>query len=314
MSNVQNKKTGSGALPCFGEQKPTARPLTPAVAFATASLGGISGWVVVHPFNSIAVRSSLASTSGTTFSVMGALKKEGMMTFYTGLGAGMWRQLVYAGSRFGLYEQFRDRLEAIRGKTDFAARLGCGLAGGGMAAYLSCPMEVCVVRMSNDASLPENERRNYKGVGDAFKRIIKEEGVPAFWRGSAPFVQRAMLVGAFQVATYDELKDMYVQALSQKKSSIENTFCAAMTSGLVYSLATMPLESAKNRMAGQKPNADGTMRYTGSMQTLTKVIKEEGFMALYRGYLPYYLRCGGHTVCMFIMVQQYRNLWATVGV
>ena len=134
------------------------------------------------------------------------------------------------------------------------------MAGGGIAAYLSCPMEVCVVRMSNDASLPEAEKRNYRGVGDAFSRIVKEEGATAFWRGSSPFVQRAMMVGAFQVATYDEFKGMYASQLDQKVGSVPNVFCAAMTSGLIYSFATMPLEAAKNRMAGQKAGADGAMK------------------------------------------------------
>ena len=38
-------------------------------------------------------------------------------------------------------------------------------------------MEVAVVRMSNDTSLPPSERRNYKGIGDTATRIIREEGV-----------------------------------------------------------------------------------------------------------------------------------------
>jgi len=143
-------------------------------------------------------------------------------------------------------------------------------------------MEVTVVRMSNDASLPPSERRNYKGVTNAFSRIIKEEGVTAFWRGSTPFVQRAMLVGCFQVATYDELKNTYVKLLDQKKDTVPNVFCSAMTSGLIYSLATMPLESAKNRMAGQKPGTDGKLPYTGSLQTITKVMREEGMVGLYK--------------------------------
>ena len=289
------------------------REMTPVVNFGTASLGGITGWIFVHPMNTIAIRSSLASTSGVKFSLVEAVKKEGPLSFYKGLGAGCWRQLIYAGARFGLYEDFRDRMHAIRGKTDFTSRLVCGTVSGGIAAYMSCPMEVCVVRMSNDMSLPEAERRNYKGVGDAFKRIISEEGGAAFWRGSTPFVQRAMMVGAFQVATYDEFKGFYAKQLGQKPGALDNVFCAAMTSGLIYSLATMPLEAAKNRMAGQKPNADGTMRYTGTLQTLSKVAKEEGAMALYKGYLPYYLRCGGHTVSMFIMVQMYRNAYINMA-
>ena len=153
----------------------SADALPKPITFATASLGGIGGWCVVHPFNSIAVRSSLASTSGTPFSLSAVLKTEGVSGLYSGLGAGCYRQLIYAGSRFGLYEDFRARLPSHRGHTDFASRLLTGGSAGGIAAYMSCPMEVCVVRMSNDASLPEAERRGYKGVGDAFSRIVKEE-------------------------------------------------------------------------------------------------------------------------------------------
>jgi solute carrier family 25 oxoglutarate transporter 11 len=59
--------------------------------------------------------------------------------------------------------------------------------------------QVSLVRMSNDASLPMESRRNYKGVTDCAVRIAREEGVATFWRGSAPFVNRAMLVGVTQV-------------------------------------------------------------------------------------------------------------------
>lgn len=186
--------------------------------------------------------------------------------------------------------------------------MGIGAVTGGMAAYISCPMEVAVVRMSNDSTLPKDERRNYKGVVDTASRVIKEEGVTAFWRGSNPFVARAMMVGVFQVATLDQFKDLYADGLGQLKNSVPNVFCAAMTSGLIYSIATMPLEATKNRMASQKPDkVTGKLPYKSIVQTLQKVSSEEGFLALYRGFLPYYMRCGGHTVSMFVLVQLIRD-------
>ena len=171
-------------------------------------------------------------------------------------------------------------------------------------------MEVCVIRMSNDSSLPPKERRNYKSLPDTFTRILKEEGATAFWRGSQPFVYRAMMVGVFQVATLDQFKDFYAQKFEQKRNSIPNVFCAAMTSGLIYSLITMPLEAAKNRMASQKADPKtGKLPYTGTIQTVTKVASDSGFLALYNGFAPYYLRCGGHTVTMFIFVQIMRDFY-----
>lgn len=268
------------------------------------------GWVIVHPFNTLAVRSNLASMQGKKFTIQGMVKQSGWMSVYDGLAAGIWRQVFYASTRFGLFETFRDKLHEVRGKTDFASRVGVGAVAGGIAAYISCPMEVAVVRLSNDSTLPLNERRNYKGVVDTATRIVKEEGVGAFWRGSTPFVQRAMMVGVFQVATLDQFKGMYANLLDQRKNSIPNVFCAAMTSGLLYSLATMPLESSKNRMASQKPDpTTGKLPYQTTLQTMRAVSAKEGFMALYNGFFPYYARCGGHTVSMFVIVQMLRDYY-----
>jgi len=289
---------------------PSKVVLPKSVIFGTAGIGGCLGWVVVHPFNTVAVRSNLASASGKKFSLMKMLKRNGYRSLYDGLSAGVARQVFYATSRFGLFETFRDILHDFRGKTDFASRIGVGAVTGGIAAFISCPMEVCVIRMSNDSSLPVNERRNYKSLPDTFTRIMKEEGITAFWRGSQPFVARAMMVGIFQVATLDQFKDFYAKSLNQKRNSISNVFCSAMTSGLIYSLATMPLEAAKNRMANQKPDhVTGKLPFTGTFQTLSKISSENGFLALYNGFAPYYLRCGGHTVCMFVFVQILRDIY-----
>jgi solute carrier family 25 oxoglutarate transporter 11 len=226
----------------------------------------------------------------------------------------MLRQVFYATSRFGLFETFRDMYaERNNGQIDFPARVAIGAMTGGMAAYISCPMEVCVVRMSNDKSLPVTERKNYKSVLDVGRRILSEDGITAFWRGSNPFVFRAMFVGVFQVATLDQFKELYATYLHQTKNSIPNVAAAAMTSGFIYSVATMPLEVSKNRMANQSKVATdggaGTLRYTGIAQTLTKIATEEGFMSLYKGFLPYAMRCGGHTVSMFIFVQLLRDVY-----
>ena len=50
------------------------------------------------------------------------------------------------------------------------------MVSGGIAALISCPAEVTLVRISNDNTLPIESRRNYKGVFDAFQRILREEG------------------------------------------------------------------------------------------------------------------------------------------
>ena len=289
-------------------EKAAPAPLSKPLIFATSGLGGVLGWIMVHPFNTIAVRMNLASMAGSPASsaysyASNMISKEGFGSLYAGIGAGCMRQVFYATSRYGLFETFRDILATYR-KTDFAQRFSVAAIAGGCAAVISCPVEVCLVRMSNDASMPEAQRRNYSSVVDACARIMREEGASAFYRGCQPFVARAMVVGGTQVATYDQFKQTY--AGLGITHVLANQFASSMSAGLIYSIITMPLETAKNRMAFQKPDAAGKLPYTGTLQTVAKVASTDGLLSLWNGFLPYYGRCGGHTVTMFICVDQLR--------
>jgi solute carrier family 25 (mitochondrial oxoglutarate transporter), member 11 len=159
--------------------------------FTTAGLGGMIGWCVVHPFNTVAVRMSLTTMSQPagkpTLSFpnffLSNVKQHGILNLYNGLSAGILRQVFYASTRFGLFEVMRDEYKERFGSVDLMGRLGCGIASGSIAAFVSCPAEVTLVRLSNDATLPKEQQRNYGGVMNAFTRILKEEGVSAFFRG-----------------------------------------------------------------------------------------------------------------------------------
>jgi solute carrier family 25 (mitochondrial oxoglutarate transporter), member 11 len=113
--------------------------------FATAGLGGMIGWCFVHPFNTVAIRLNLASSSGLNsassaktsfFSFLQTLiREQGVLSLYAGLEAGLLRQVFYSTSRFGLFEVFRDEMAKHR-PTDMASRLAAGVSSGGLAAII----------------------------------------------------------------------------------------------------------------------------------------------------------------------------------
>jgi solute carrier family 25 oxoglutarate transporter 11 len=292
--------------------KPKTVPTS--VNFATAGLGGLFGWMGIHPFNTLGIRMNLATQSAEgaksisfiQFSKQ-VIQKQGVSSLYDGLSAGLIRQLFYATSRFGFFEVFRDEMAKYR-ETDFISRAIAGVTSGGVAALISTPAEVTLVRISNDSTLPVEKRRNYTGVVNAFSRIAKEEGFAAFFQGAGPFVNRAMLVGMVQVGTYDQFREMYKSW--GVTHQVANVFYAAMTSGFIYSVITMPFETAKNRMAFQRPDpVTGQKPYTGAIQAITKVARQEGILQLWAGFPPYYVRCGGHTVLMFMAVEWLRKFY-----
>jgi len=67
------------------------------------------------------------------------------------------------------------------------------------------PADLSLIRMQSDSTLPAAQRRNYKGVGDALIRIVKEDGVGGLFRGAGPTVVRAMALNMGMLASNDHV-------------------------------------------------------------------------------------------------------------
>ncbi len=114
------------------------KPLSRLVNFGTVTASGLFGWCIVHPFSTLTIRMNLANATDSTRSklpfrafVAECIRKDGVKSLYHGLSAGLLRQLFYATSIFGLFEVFRDELAKYR-EIDFASRMICGVASGGI--------------------------------------------------------------------------------------------------------------------------------------------------------------------------------------
>ena len=81
-----------------------------------------------------------------------------------------------------------------------------GLTAGAIGAFCGTPADVALIRMCVDNRLPEAERRNYKSVFDAWRRIAGEEGITALWTGCGPTIGRAMVVNVCQLCCQTQAK------------------------------------------------------------------------------------------------------------
>ncbi|KAG8464196.1 hypothetical protein KFE25_003259 [Diacronema lutheri] len=292
-------------------------PSAPAwTKFAVAGLGGASGWLVVHPLDVAKTRAQLAEKgSGGLLATLGRIyRADGLKGFAAGLSAALTRQLTYTTARIGLYDVFRDSAQRMlpggesgaNGAAGFVLKLGCGLSAGGIAAVLSCPIEVALVRMQADSLLPPDQRRGYRHVGHALVSIFRAEGVAAGWRGVGATVGRGMLVSMAQLTTYDQAKGM-LKAQLRFKEGVQLHLSAAICSGFAYSAISLPVDSAKTRLQHQRPRPDGTLPFRSMWHAMSHTARTEGVSALWRGFPAYFARGGGHTVCMFLCVEQYRR-------
>lgn len=239
------------------------------------------------------------------------LKNEGILAFYSGLSAGLLRQASYTTTRLGTFEWLSELISKDR-QPNFLMKLLIGSSAGCVGAFVGTPAEVALIRMTADGRLPLAERRNYKNAFNALFRIAKEEGFLALWRGTVPTMGRAMVVNAAQLASYSQSKETLLNT-GYFEDNILLHFTSSMISGLVTTIASMPVDIAKTRIQNMKI-VDGKPEFKGAIDVIIQVCRNEGVFSLWKGFFPYYARLGPHTVLTFIFLEQIRNFYKTYSV
>lgn len=261
-----------------------------------------------HPLELVKVRLQTYKLKGntgfvTTFFTI--LKTDGIVALYNGLSASLLRQATYSTMRFGTYDQIKLLLEDPTNRAaplSMVKKVIAGVLAGAVGGMSGNPADVVNVRMQADGKLPPEQRRNYKHAFDGLSRIIKEEGAASLFKGVIPNVQRAMLMTAAQLATYDQVKQ-YLMTNYNCNDSILTHFYASMASGFVATTVTQPVDVVKTRIM-----TSSGKEYSGSIDCLRKTIKGEGLAALYKGFWPAYSRLGPHTVLTFIFFERLKHI------
>ncbi|KAK1554132.1 hypothetical protein Q3G72_008252 [Acer saccharum] len=236
------------------------------------------------------------------------IKTEGVAALYSGVSATVLRQTLYSTTRMGLYDILKQKWTDKDSNTmPLIRKISAGLIAGGIGAAVGNPADVAMVRMQADGRLPPAQRRNYKSVIDAITQMSKQEGVTSLWRGSSLTVNRAMIVTASQLASYDSIKETILEK-GLMKDGLGTHVTASFAAGFVASVASNPVDVIKTRVMNMKVETGKEPPYKGAIDCALKTVRAEGPMALYKGFIPTISRQGPFTVMLFVTLEQVRKL------
>nr|CCC94314.1 putative mitochondrial carrier protein [Trypanosoma congolense IL3000] len=281
-------------------QTPVNTPLPKAYTIGIAGFSGMFGWLFTHPFE---MWKNTVMTAPKGSSQKECLAKVWQRGPYRGLSTGLLRQAVYAPARLGCYPIFRDSLMAFKGTPDAAPTVGdralAGALSGAFASVLTSPVEVCLVLQMTGASKQSLSR--------AALTVYSINGITGYWRGVSALASRAALVGVAQVAVHDQVlsvlrrRNLSYSQLHGAQPYGDNIVvnAASILTALFYSIVTMPVEVARVRMSADTSK----QKYTGVCQTIGRVVREEGVLAVYDSFAPYFFRCATHTVVCFFTIE-----------
>ena len=113
-----------------------------------------------------------------------------------------------------MYKALEDKVKATKKRGfDFKEKVFYSLMTGAIGSAIANPTDVALIRFQADNNLPPAEKRNYKNVFDALRRIYREEGVSGLWRGSIPTIARAMSLNMSHLVSYNQSKEILMTYL-----------------------------------------------------------------------------------------------------
>ncbi|ORX93075.1 mitochondrial carrier [Basidiobolus meristosporus CBS 931.73] len=268
--------------------------------------GAAAMWstVCTHPFDVVKVRLQTNEgrvNAGALRTMVNTVKKEGPLALYSGLSGSLFRQATYSTTRFGVYDMLKTKIANKDGTMSVWKSLLASMVSGCIGGIVGNPGDVLTIRMANDGKLPVELRRNYKHCFDGLYKIARDEGFLGLFRGVGPNTVRAIFMNSSQLASYDQFKQVLVHKL-HFQDNIYIHFASSLLAGLVATTVCAPVDVVKTRVMN-------SAKQENAVAVLTSIVRNEGPSALFKGWLPAFMRLGPHTIITFVTLEKIRQLW-----
>jgi solute carrier family 25 (adenine nucleotide translocator) protein 4/5/6/31 len=173
--------------------------------------------------------------------------------------------------------------------TSFAIDFLMGGVSAAVSKTAAAPIERVKLLIQNQDEMLKSGRlaEPYKGIGDCFGRVIKEEGFVSLWRGNLANVLRYFPTQALNFAFKDYFKRMF--NFRQDRDGYWKWFGGNLASGGAAGACSLffvySLDYARTRLANDNKSAKkgGSRQFNGLIDVYKQTLKTDGIQVLYRG-------------------------------
>uniref|UniRef100_A0A7N8YH31 Solute carrier family 25 member 12 n=2 Tax=Mastacembelus armatus TaxID=205130 RepID=A0A7N8YH31_9TELE len=166
---------------------------------------GASQVIFTNPLEIVKIRLQVAGeiTTGPRVSALTVVRDLGFFGLYKGAKACFLRDIPFSAIYFPVYAHTKAKLADEDGRLGPLQLLTAGAIAGIPAASLVTPADVIKTRLQVAARAGQT---TYSGVIDCFRKILKEEGFRAFWKGAGARVFRSSPQFGVTLVTYELLQ------------------------------------------------------------------------------------------------------------
>jgi solute carrier family 25 (adenine nucleotide translocator) protein 4/5/6/31 len=212
-------------------------------------------------------------------------KEQGIQAFWRGNFTNIIRYFPTQAFNFA----FKDGIKALFPKadknTEFVKFFAINMASGGLAGAGSLcivyPLDYARTRLASDVG---GGKKQFNGLADCLKKTVSAGGIGALYNGIGVSVvgiipYRGVYFGLFDTLSgynpYQKNENGLLRASSK--------FVCAQTSAIAAGYASYPFDTVRRRLQMQSEKPESEWVYKSTSDCFSKIVKEEGTAALFKG-------------------------------
>lgn len=218
------------------------------------------------------------------------IKNEGAGRLYRGIAAPIMMEAPKRATKFAANDSwgvFYRNLFGVQKQNQSLAIL-TGATAGATESFVVVPFELVKIRLQDKASAGK-----YNGLVDCVVKTVKAEGPLALYNGLESTAWRHILWNAGYFGCIFQVKSLLpTPEVGNKFQQTRNDLLSGAIGGTVGTILNTPMDVAKTRIQNSPRIKGAALKYNWAWPALGTIMKEEGFAALYKGFLPKVLRLG----------------------
>ncbi|KIW31978.1 uncharacterized protein PV07_03564 [Cladophialophora immunda] len=277
----------------------TEKPLGFGYQIGAGAIAGVSEILIMYPLDVVKTRVQLQGRApvpgqdyytGMFDCLRKIVKNEGPSRLYRGIGAPIMMEAPKRATKFAANDSwgvFYRNLFGVEKPTQPLAIL-TGATAGATEAFVVVPFELVKIRLQDRASAGK-----YNGIMDCVVKTVKSEGPLALYNGLESTLWRHILWNAGYFGCIFQVKSLMPKVdKAERGKAMLNDFISGTIGGTIGTILNTPMDVVKSRIQNS-PKINGQVpKYNWAWPGLGTIMKEEGFAALYKGFLPKVLRLG----------------------
>lgn len=239
-----------------------------------------------------------------------------------GLTASILRDIANGGIRMGLYPAAVRSVHKVvpwgekkQAAPSFGTRVLAGLLTGFSGALIGNPTDVVKVRLQAEAGTVVDGVYStglYKGQApspNTFRCLAELITTGGLFRGVGANCARAALVTSGQMSSYDQTK-RYLETFAGDgplRSEGLRIAMASFMSGVTAASVAAPVDLVRSRVMDDARQPGQGRAYSNAIDCAWRTVRAEGPFALWKGWVPSYLRLGPHFMVSLPLLELLRT-------